>query len=442
MNPRIAFLTLVIFACPALAAEDKAPKEDPKEELSAFTKAHAVEGKEDLGGFTAELTLRSATDPKVMAIKDKVRFAYSWMAPKKEDFAMMDLPGSLQGPIRTLLRGIWRDITGRLTIDQLDGPGEIQVSREAGKVTFRGRRKGLGEVTLVFEESPRKMVSLHVKAPGGQTLAFAYEFKKKKDRLFISARDVIRKGSRQVRISYEGFRLISSFRLPMVVTLLDEKGKATSFNIRYVTVNGRAAVLGAVEEDEIREAVAELKKNWRRWDDLEKTLSMRKLSCFDHDLASDAIARYGLSDREPVVRVEAAKLLGQMGRRNVVPRLLKAMKPNEKTFDVYGAVIAALGHIGDPRAVPSLAKGWWNQKGRESAYGAARAKIDALGDIRCRASVDAILDIFYMAPDHALGPVAANLLNSLRKLTGQNFGRNRRAWKDWWKKNRGTYRFE
>jgi HEAT repeat protein len=118
------------------------------------------------------------------------------------------------------------------------------------------------------------------------------------------------------------------------------------------------------------------------------------------------------------------------------------MRRNEKNIETYATVIWALGQIGDPRAIPHLAKGWWSQKEKASAYAAARFKIDALGNIKDKRCIDAILDLFYAVPDGDLAPVGKNILNSLIKLTGQNLGISKRAWKDWWKKNRATFKFK
>lgn len=436
---RILFLSLACLA--ALGLPARAGEDNPSELLERYRALHVAPGPAKLSSVTAEFRLRSSPEPKVERQKEKVRFAYSWVHPEKEDFAMMEVPRPFHGPIRTLLRGAWREMTGYLFFPALEGAEGLSCTRSEGRVVIKGRKADLGELEAAFDGKTGRWLSLTVRK-GGREAVYRYEAEKRKKVFRVSSRDVSVAGERTYRFAFEGHRSVSGYPLPCVVVVTDERNRATSFDVRYVTVNGKPAVLGPVDEDEVEEAVEAFRKGWPGWDTLAKVEAIKEVARLDHDAVSAVIARYGLGDRDPSVRAQAARSLGEMGRANAVPPLLRTMKTNEKHVDVYLASIRALGAIGDPRAIPELSKGWWNQRSHDATYGAARAKIDALGHIRCRASVDAILDLFYIAPDRALGPVADSIVGSLRRLTGQDFGRNRRAWKDWWKKNRAAHRFD
>jgi hypothetical protein len=118
------------------------------------------------------------------------------------------------------------------------------------------------------------------------------------------------------------------------------------------------------------------------------------------------------------------------------------MERNEKEIEIYLRLIRALGEIGDPRAVDVLSKDWWNQRIGEHAVAAAKAKVQALGNIRHPSAVDALIETFTLAKEELVGHFRKDVIQSLMKLTGQEFGFDRDAWKDWWKKNRASFRFD
>jgi HEAT repeat protein len=131
-----------------------------------------------------------------------------------------------------------------------------------------------------------------------------------------------------------------------------------------------------------------------------------------------------------------------MGCRKTLSALTKALKANERNVDVYLAVIKALGDLGDPRAIPSLSKNFWNQKDIAVGIRAAQAKITALGYIRSKKSVDALIDMLYVADPLSMMSVAAHLQASLKRLTGEDFGWDRDRWRDWWKKSERKFKLE
>jgi hypothetical protein len=194
----------------------------------------------------------------------------------------------------------------------------------------------------------------------------------------------------------------------------------------------------------VKAKVGEFEKGWKKWEEGRKVAELQDLSEIPHDLVSAAIAKKGLRDRSTVVRERAAEALGVMKRKNVVPALIAAMKmkKNEEVIEVYVRLITALGEIGDPRAVDILSKDWWNQKIGEYGVAAAKAKIRALGNIEHVTAVDALIDTFYLAKEETIGWFKDDLIQSLKKLTRQDFRYDRKAWKAWWKKNRSSHDFE
>ena len=69
-------------------------------------------------------------------------------------------------------------------------------------------------------------------------------------------------------------------------------------------------------------------------------------------------------------------------------------------------------------------------------------KVAALGNIRHATAVDALIDALQLTGDGGHHEIRAEIVKSLNKLTGQNFLLDRKQWKTWWKRNRGTHRFE
>ena len=55
-------------------------------------------------------------------------------------------------------------------------------------------------------------------------------------------------------------------------------------------------------------------------------------------------------------------------------------------------------------------------------------------------SFDALLEVFTLAADDKIAALKGERVDSLRRLTGQDFALDRRAWSDWWKKNRAGFR--
>ena len=104
--------------------------------------------------------------------------------------------------------------------------------------------------------------------------------------------------------------------------------------------------------------------------------------------------------------------------------------------EVLAPIIRALGAIGDYRALPIVTKDLM----RPGQPDVTKARLEALGNIRHRDSIQNLIDFMMRAGrgSRAHGKVVQD---SLKKLTGLSFGRNRDAWKKWWDRKKKTFVF-
>jgi HEAT repeats len=428
----VVVLGLAVFAAPAAHGE-----EDPGAYLTDARGRHVDHVAGGLSSFAARIVLRRSADANLNNYKEFAHFGYRWSAPESESFDFTETHEALHKPLREVLGGIWRDLTGALWFDVLAKLEELRMKEGESFTLVGGKLAEVGGIVATFENGPRALFEMEfVKSKAKMT----YGYEAGKAGLAVSSREISVGETRHVRIEYRVFRKVSGFLLPTVLGLTS-KQNVTEYGIEYRTVNGNVAVIEALSEDEVKELVAAFEKGWKELDADGKVEALRRFAETESDLVSTTIARLGLRDRTPAVRAAAAEALGVMKRANVVPALLVAMKKNEQEQEVYQRLIQSLGEIGDPRAVPALSKGWWNQRTGERGVTMARAKIRALGNIRHRESVDALVDAFYMTKDETIAQLAADLILAMQKLTGQDFGGDRKAWKDWWKRNRSSHRF-
>jgi hypothetical protein len=429
----VPFLLLLVAGTAARAGDD-----DPAAYLAEARKKHRDSTLLGLRSFSARLTLRRSEDESLRNAKDVAGFGYSFEAPGRESFDLEGTHASLRKPYQDTLRNLWRDVTGALWFDLMERATDLRLVRGNPLDVVAGTVENAGEVRLAFEAATGLLSQVEfVKAEAKAD--YLLEASERGPR--VAVRDVSVRGTRALRLTYRAYRNVSGFDLPTVLGLATDKN-ATEYLVTYVTVNGEPARLGEIDAAEIKALVASFEKGWRGWSEAQKDREMLALSDVEDDLTAMAIARLGLRDRAPDVRAKAAEILGVMARRNVVPALIAAMKENEKEIVAYIRMIQALGEIGDPRAVDILSKDWWNQRIGEYGVAAAKAKIRALGNIRHVSSVDALLDTFSLMKDEAVARFKDDLIASLRTLTGQDFGYDRNAWKEWWKRNRASHRFE
>jgi hypothetical protein len=127
-----------------------------------------------------------------------------------------------------------------------------------------------------------------------------------------------------------------------------------------------------------------------------------------------------------VAQVETLGFLKVAKARDaIVPHVLA------KAPEVRIAAVEALGRQGDPSCAPVVAKAL------DDPFWQVRVTaIDALMRVGGKEAVDAL--VLFLGK--AEGRILHDLVEALKKLTGQNFRDNRVLWQNWWTKARDSYR--
>ncbi|MHC4780005.1 MAG: HEAT repeat domain-containing protein [Planctomycetota bacterium] len=452
---------IAVWLC-CLAGSVWGQAEDGQPFFEKARKKHYDPRSAGLTGFKVSLVLKKCTEPQMKDLAEEVRVDYSWVEPDKESFAARDVDEKFREPLGRLCKGMWKDLTGTFAFDLLEGAKKLQYSIKRGDPWLIGFNGPNDMVVTVFDPTTLALESFERvidKQQGGDV--DRYGFQEKDGLLRIAWREVrvVRTRIKKFKAVYGDFENHDSFQLPTTATFTDAGGSTFSFELAYDEVERRSEKVTDFTEREVRDAVHLFKKSWKKWSPQEKVLQIRKLARYAHDKVSAALSKQGLKDKDHGVRMEALKQLGELGRKNVVGdlmRLYKATEAYEKTGDeekkkrdrsLHLGAIAALGKIGDPRPIPLFAEGWGNlpePKEGESTndldYGPAKAKVTALGRIRHRDSVDTVLKIWGVGGLH-VGVLVREITGSLRQLTGQDFDKDIYAWKNWWNKNKGSFRF-
>ena len=445
-----AFLFCFAFLMPstvAVAREEKAGSDEDRTGARAFLEEvyekYMLPNRGGLESFSLSATLHATGSPWFDRLKDNVALHYDWQAPDREDLRLEGVPKQGRRMIRDALAGLWMDIAGGCAFPGLDQEGLALERGEVGVVltVFSEDRDPL--IRALFDPVTRLALQID-RRNGNREITVIPTFAVKEGLFRFEGKTVSLPGqpsSGEGSFSYGGFREIDGFVLPTLLTV--NTGKAElEFGFEYETINGKEAGKALVDVEMVKALVKEYEKNYSKWSSPQKLGAMQNLMETGHELAAAAIAKKGLKDKDLHVREEAAKALGRMGCRKELGSLTKALKPNDRNQRVYLAIIEALGDMGDPKAVPFLSKDFWNQKETGTGIKIAQAKIDALGRIRSKKSVDALIDMLYIAGRGAMRQIMPQLVKSLRKLTDQDFDRDRNAWKGWWKKNKSKFKLE
>ena len=408
---------------------------DPVAFLATAHAKHADLTTRGLKSFQARVTLRRADDENVARVRELCGFTYSFTAPGQEEFDFANTLDAVRKPIKNSLTGLWRELTGALWFSDFEGAEGLGLTTEGLNETVTGAGKFAGRFRATFESATGRLAE----AVLADTATRNWTYAPSAEGLRVRRRTVSANGAVAYTTTYAVDRTVDDFVLPSVITL-EADGKRTEFHLAYVDLNGKAAWAAEFDPAIVKAQIDLLEKGWRGLDDGAKVRGIREVAEFESDLASAAIARLALKDASSAVREHAAEVLGVMKRANVVPALVAALGLNEKEIRIYLRLIDTLGRIGDPRAVDVLSKDWWNQRIAEYGTAAAKTKIRALGMIHHASSVDAVLEVFTLAADDKIASLKGDLLDSLKRLTGQDFMLDHRAWSDWWKRNRAGYR--
>jgi HEAT repeat protein len=190
-----------------------------------------------------------------------------------------------------------------------------------------------------------------------------------------------------------------------------------------------------LSEEEVKKLVEDFKLELKNPDSMARVDAVRQVGRIRHTDIAKAIAK-ALTDKDPAVRKTAAEALAYQADKATMKALCKTLPLNKGKPDVQAAILKALGAIGDWRALPAVTKDLM----RPGQPEVTKARIVALGNIRHRDSIQNLID-FMQRWGRAMRDYAKPLQESLKKLTGKDFGRNRNAWKAWWDRSKKTWRF-
>ncbi|MHC4777263.1 MAG: HEAT repeat domain-containing protein [Planctomycetota bacterium] len=444
MRSRLFGLLALMAMAGTVWAEEKTP--DPAAEFLKEARAkHVVHPDKGLESMTLEIVLRHSPDRELNKNKELATFGYSWEQPNKQDFNWEKTHESIRKGYAWFPKlNLWQELTGVLFFSSVEGADGNKVSTEGDVTSVKGKLPNVGDYEAVFDKDT--LVVKKIVVPKHH-YELVYGFEKVEGGFRCVSRDVLLKGKRVWKTVFTDFRKVGQFHLPLKFELHGKAEEAkkgpTKYGIEYIAINGRSAEVAEIDLALIKAKIKEFEKAWPKWEEEEKISGMTALAETDHELVAVAIAGKGLRDRSEKVQQAAAKTVGLMKKKKVTPMVISVMKASEKKIMVYLHMIWALGEIGDPRAVPVLSKDWWNQKIGEYGVAAAKGKIEALGKIKHISAIDALMTTLKKTGegwDHH--EIRKTVIESLVKLTGQNFLLDKKAWKEWWKRNRSTFRFE
>lgn len=430
MLARLALIPLALAAALAHAGVD------PDRTLADARKAVADQTAAGLKSLTARLTITSHASED-LSLPKQASFVYRWTAPATEAFEFDKTPGEWTSGLRQALTQAWRPLTGALVYSELPKISELTGERVRGARVLTGVHANGGPVELVVDRQGRLAEVRFMRRPH----KWVYRYAKLGKQWRVATVETHKGARRVLTLALRAPAQRSGYWLPtaLVVTGADEQEVALT--IDYEAIDGKQVTAGDARDaaDTLKATVNAVQQGWRGWTADEKARQLAALGEFADDRASATVARLGLSDRDLAVREAAAKTLARMKRKNVTLTLTAHLRPNAKNERVYRQLCLALAELNDHRAVPALSKNWW----RDTSAGpdGLRARIYALGKIRHVDSIDALMGILYVTDSDGVGQYKDVILHSLRNLTGQDFGEDRRGWRNWWKANQRSFRF-
>ncbi len=362
-----------------------------------------------------------------------VSLTYSWKAPSQQQWGLDQVPQNWRKVLKDSLNDCWREISGILLFDLMANAKELQKAEANGQPQIIGKLPWAsfqarfdtkrGHLTQV--DMPK--IALHI----------SYGFTRIGDRVRLRQRKV-RFGKHKLNLTYGRYMPINGFLLPTRITL--GFGEGIDLNIRYTRINAKEPVPGILEPKVVDATIKSFKQDWKGWDVEQRIDGLKGLSELPYDKASALIARLGLPSRALGVRKAAIIALGQMKRRNVTQQLCIALGKNAKRPATYRLIARSLGQIGDPAAVKTLSLDW-NQHKAAGGDGFG-LRIHALGNIRHVSAVDALMKYFVKIDGQYVKVYQHVIISALERLTGKDFGKDTKAWRRWWRKNRSTFQFK
>lgn len=138
-----------------------------------------------------------------------------------------------------------------------------------------------------------------------------------------------------------------------------------------------------------------------------------------------------IKDPDPSVRGAATRAIANHGQPDQVPLLVERLKDDDRLVRQEAA--RGLQRLHNPVAIPALLAAI--DEGKETDVDVRAESAHALGQYADNKVVQALI----AALNDSNLAVNRNTLQSLRTLTGQDFGYDRRAWLDWYDSTKDTF---
>lgn len=152
------------------------------------------------------------------------------------------------------------------------------------------------------------------------------------------------------------------------------------------------------------------------------------------DKRAEKLMLGALKEKPKLVFYEACRCVAWHKLRQAVQPLMALAKANDNKQDPERAkvIVLALGNIGDLRALNFICDSPWSSKDGEVFW--LRCMVARY--FRANKSVDWLMGLITIADKDHIKHYAKPIAESLEHLTGETFGEDGKAWRDWWKKNK------
>lgn len=186
---------------------------------------------------------------------------------------------------------------------------------------------------------------------------------------------------------------------------------------------------------EVEEAIANLEKAFRKGKTPDRLEALQKYGKVNDGEVIDWIAR-GLKDKEKTVRTASIESLRWLEHPDALDALHTSYKKDrtiKKDDQLHELMIKAIGQHGHVSSIEILTDNSLAEAPRKVHI----ARIYSLGNIRDAESVEVLMDYMQRTGRGRRGaqPLMNEFRNALRVLTGEDCGRDEKAWADWWKQN-------
>jgi hypothetical protein len=188
----------------------------------------------------------------------------------------------------------------------------------------------------------------------------------------------------------------------------------------------------------VAEAVEGLDAAFKKGKTEDRLAAIAKYGSVNDGAVIELISR-GLKDKETAIRSASIESLRWLKHPDALDALQESYKKDraiKKDEGLWQEMIKAIGQHGNPKSIELLLDGALAAVPHQVQV----ARIYSLGNIRDKASLEGLMEIMQRTgranrrggESH---PMMAEISNSLFMLTGQDLGKDEKAWVDWWKAN-------